>query len=732
MTTAGIKLTLDVGDAVSAAGRYEGSLHRLNEEIKNAEQLAKSTGKSEDWDNFAKLTFSRDRMQHSSSAFDKSLKTLANSPKFQTQGPNGQTVFKADPEFVSLFKNNTDTLKKLIAAHEAALRSGDVGEAQNLAFQIEKQQKEFSEAVENATGTGTRSNGVGEAVKSIFAQQIVGAIKNGMDVWVSSIDRTGIINAAGGGDVLGASLAERQRRTNRTSGILDTAGAAAQGIGAALAPFTGGGSLIAGTAINLVTGFFKSLNEAEQKKYANRIAYSSLWDDKKDQAMNLAAITGDPSNVRGKWGEAARIAERYGFSAEEGAESLKAAAMQGLGGEAVHRVFDTERRTGADRGILSSVSYLSGRYGGGDALQAGWQGLNASNMKTAQFGEFLRGIERAMTDGIGKGFNRSSDEISKNMSMLSMMTNENPLWQGEQGANRLMKMYGGFEGATEMQSSTDVLAFRAARSILGESADYVDVMRYMENPDNFAELFNKFKELIFTVEGGDRNAMVEHFRKQYGMTYNEAITLADGGTFTDQQMRAIINRQSGMPEAGAEIAELKASIETAHIQNAIIEAGQGFWDAEIWKALEETKKQYQGTTGMLPHGGDHSYLEEGLSLSGRRGNPGFRAGANREIDSYFGDGTRQDRAASQRVQDVLFSPRRRSDEELNAADRAFNIMANLPEETKKKWDRENTLNSLADSNTAAEILAVLRQLVEIETRNGGRIEELADMNITIL
>jgi hypothetical protein len=256
-------------------------------------------------------------------------------------------------------------------------------------------------------------------------------------------------------------------------------------------------------------------------------------------------------------------------------------------------------------------------------------------------------------------------------------------------------------------------------------------MKYLENPEDFAELFNEFKKLVSTVEGGDRAAMVEHFRKQFGMTYHEADALREGREFTSAEARAIMNRQSGMPEAGAEIAELKASIETAHIQNAIIEAGQGFWDTEIWKALEETKKQYQGATGMLVHGGDHSYLEEGLSLSGRRGNPGFSAGANREIDSYFGDGTRQDRAASQRVQDVLFSPRRRSDEESDAADRAFNIMANLPGETKQRWDRENTLNSLADSNTAVELLAVLRQILEIETRNGGRIEELADKNITI-
>ena len=717
MTTAGIKLTLDVGDAVSAAGRYSGALHHINEEVQKAEQLAKKTNKPEDWDRFAKLTFDRDRMKNSSSSFDRSLKTLANSPKFQTQGPNGQTIFKADPEFVSIMKTHVDAIKKLTTAYETAAPGSD--EAHDLAFQIENQQKAFSKAIESATGTGKQGNGTENAVKSIFAQQIVNAINSGLQLWVSSADRTASINAYGSGDIIGGSFAERQRRANAWSGGLQTVGALAQGVGMAFGPV----GMIAGTATNLTATLVARLIERDTKIAGNKVAYANLWEGQADQAMNLAAMLGDPSNVRGKWGEAAGIAQRHGFSAEEGMDALKAAAMQGLGGNAVQQVLDYERRTGADRSVLSSVSYLSGRYGGGDALRAGWQGLNASGMSTAQYTEFLRGIQRAMEDGIGKGFNRSADEIARNQAMLAQMTNYNPLWTGEQGANRLMKMYGGFENSTGMQDSTDILAFRAARGILGENADYVDVMKYLEDPENFAELFNKFRELVDKTEGGDRAAIVEHFRKQFRMTYHEADTLRAGGTFTDEQMRAIQNRQRGLPEDGS--AELRSAVESMRVRNLVIEGGQGFWDIIKPEAIIEALNEYQKTTGALVAGAGNTDVpipapEVPYNIREEIGRMDSMRIMN--LPRYFGHGgdRRSDNTAETQFGLILDrATRSNNEDEISAAFNVLNILNRLPKTKSDKWDSEDALNPLANSGNAAELLNALNRLIEIEERDTG-------------
>jgi hypothetical protein len=55
-------------------------------------------------------------------------------------------------------------------------------------------------------------------------------------------------------------------------------------------------------------------------------------------------------------------------------------------------------------------------------------------MQTGQFNEVLRGLQRVMEDGISKGFVRSSDQVARNLTILSTMTNNNPLLSGEMGA----------------------------------------------------------------------------------------------------------------------------------------------------------------------------------------------------------------------------------------------------------------------------------------------------------
>jgi hypothetical protein len=262
----------------------------------------------------------------------------------------------------------------------------------------------------------------------------------------------------------------------------------------------------------------------------------------------------------------------------------------------------------------------------------------------------------------------------------------------------------------------------------------VDVLERMEQGMD-ADIARRFRGIAIAHGGADNELdLVTRFSRLFNGSITQARTFLKGipNMATDTQYNAMLQSQRGMPEAGREIAELKAGIDTMNVRNLIIEAGQGIWDSEIGKAIEEAKKQYQDTTGRLPLGVNLSYLEEGPSLSDRRASgSGNRNALMNEIGSYFGDATQHDRAASQRVRNVLLSPGRRSREESDAASRSFNILANLPEETRHRWDSENKLNPLASSSTAVEILAALRELIEIETRNGDRIEELAGLDVTI-
>jgi hypothetical protein len=536
--------------------------------------------------------------------------------------------------------------------------------------------------------------------------------------------------------MLGASLAERQRRTNFATGALNTAGATAQGLGLALAPFTGGISLLVGTGINLLTNVASGLTEAEQRKYANKIAYSSLWDDKKEQAMNLAAIMGDPKYIREAFQEAADAAAKFGYSAEEGADAIKQSLQQGLGkNEAIttaEQIFQYERSTGADRGTLSSVSNMAARYGAGDALKAGWGGLGASGMSTGQYNEYLRALQRVMEDGISKGFSKSADQVATNLTMLSQMTGNSPLWQGENGARRLMDMNAGLERATGLGSTSDIVAYRAAQNLAPRGSSYVDVMKIMEGGLT-PNLFNEFMRMTKNIEGGNREATIERMRQTFGLNYTNADALYKGWNpnMTDASLRALVeqyknNPLPNLPQRGGKD-EYNSTIETMEVRNLVIQSGQGFWDKEFWDAMVRTRREYQEISGeLVPGAGNTDVPMPGTEIpfNIREKIPYIRNTPTTVLPKFFGHGgdRRSDNAAEVKF-DRIFDRAANSnnEDELDAAYRSLSIMRSIPQSVSEQWDREDKLNPLSDSGNAREFLAALNRLIEV-TENLGHIE----------
>jgi hypothetical protein len=729
MIRTGIKVELDVGDVVSNAGRARSAIASIDEAMKKAQSEKR-------FDDYGRLAYEKDRLQSRAAGFDRNVRTLANTPKMQGTGANGQPVFKMDSEYASLIKSQIDTEKKLIASFEAAVKKGDVDEAMSVSSQLEKLQKEFNKTVGEATGTGKAQSKTDDALKSMFAQQMVNAINSGLQLWVSSADRTGIINSLGNGDIMGAQLAERQRRSNIWSGGLEITGAVAQGVGMAFGPVGIG----IGTGVNLLTKLASSYVQKNQKEEANKVAYAGLWEGQKDQSLNLAAMLGDPSRVRKSWEEAARMAAEFGYTAEEGMEALKQAASQGLDGRTVSHVFDYERRTGADRGTLSSLANMSARYVGEDVLQAAWRGLSASGMKTGQYNEFLRGMERVMSDGIQKGFIRSSEQVSRNLTMLSRMTNDNPLWKGELGAQRLMKMNSGLEGTVGLQSSSDIIAFRAAKRVLekaGESTAYEDVLALQERGISDStrigntgktygtELLREIMSIASEVENGDRAGMIEIMRDIFRFNYNEASTFQRSWNpnMSDTELNAAIaSSEIPLPSAGKEIDELRANIETMNVRNLTIEAGQKFWDSGIWEAIIAQRKEYHKTTTGDP-----------IPPGNRKRNVIIGKTSEAVFNSYFGhggDAKEDDKALKQMRKMRDFVLQSDDDSQLNAAYAAFDKLNRMPAENKRQWDDKDMLNSVANSSDAVQFLAALNRLILLTERNNELTERNADINIT--
>jgi hypothetical protein len=716
-----IKADLDVSDLVSHAGQAKGALNSISE----AMERAKAAG---DNDTYAKLAYEKERTQTRAAGFDRDVRMFANNPKMQGVGASGQAVFKMDQEYATLIRTQIDAIRRLTASYNAAIDSGDPDSAMSLSTQLAKQYDDFHKFTEEANGVKTKDK-EGDAVKSIFANQIVSAINSGLQLWVSSRDRTGIINALGSGDIMGAQYAERSRRANMWSGGLEIAGAVSQGVGMAFGPV----GIAVGTGLNLLTKIASSLIQGGSKTEGNRVAYAGLWEGQKDQAMNLAASLGDPTQVRESWRSAAEVSGKYGFSAEEGMEMLRQAASQGLDKGSVDRVFDYERRTGADRGAMSSLAFMSERYGGGDALKSAWRGLNTSGMQTGQYNEILRGLQRVMEDGISKGFVRSSDQVARNLTMLSQMTDYSPLWSGEMGAQRLSKMNSGLESTVGLQSSSDIIAFRAAQRVLGDDASYVDVLSLVErglsDTKHGTQFMNEIMNIANESEQGDREGIVEILRDIFKFNYNEATTFQKSWKgVNDTELNTKMAKARGLPEAKpgtkpGEIPELKANIESMNIRNMTIEAGQGFWDSEIWKAFTEAKREYQEATNTLVPGADNTDVPTPapvVPFNIRERIPQIDSMVTTVLPGYFGHGgdRRGDRETQRKMENILDTASRSNDEsQIHAAFDVLTTLNNI-KAIKGKWDDEDKLNSIANSGDAVQLLAALNRLIEIEERNG--------------
>jgi hypothetical protein len=531
------------------------------------------------WEQVAKLGMAKDTLRGIMGQYDRDGKMEAK--------------LKADPEFASQLKEIRDALKGTIAALDEAAASGDYEKVDQLTGQARQLQGVSHKTVQEAAALPDSKKARDAALASFLnvqtAQQIVGAATGGINTYVSHLDRSGIVNAMGGGDVMGARIEELHRSAAEKSALWGSVGRIGGGIlgtlgGLALAPFTGGSSLMlaaGGAAIgSTLFGAAGDLvgtlgDEKKAREMTTDEAYAKLWERQAPAAMELTGVLGkygafppeeNSRILRRTWENAANTATEYGYSPEEGVEQVKLAAGQGLDErqalDAARDVFAFERGTGADRGALSEFRNRTERFGIADGLNTAWQGNQASGMAPGQFNEFLRSMQKTFEDGISKGFVRGADEIAGNLSFLSGLNGGSELWKGEQGANRLSQMNSGIEATTALSSVSDILSFRGAQNLLKQwdnagmtldsegrpvsvadenwrkigdldpeknglelrrGYDYIDPMAILERGLT-PELFHSQMQMIGSVEK-DRKGRVEQMRNIYGLNYTGAAVL---------------------------------------------------------------------------------------------------------------------------------------------------------------------------------------------------------------
>jgi hypothetical protein len=632
MTTVGIKLTADAGEFISTLGRANESVRAIEKEI---EKLEKDGGNPT---KLGELYYARSRLLNSSSGMERDMKRMQQNPLYQqaiTKQYSGQELAAKETQLIESFHRLTDVQKKNTDAILESVKTGNHQDIVKYASEVSNTGREFSKLAETTDTAPAGKQNIAGAMHAIGFNQIAGAFNDALSRIVNSLDRSAIVNQYGAGDIMGARISEMRRKADRWGGLMQTGltiGGGAAGFilsggnpAGAVAGASGGNA--AGQAIN-------TLWHAPADQAATDAAYAGLWQQRSGQAMELAAITGSANDVREAFKTAADGAARFGYSAEEGMDAMKQAMRQGLSGEEAGAVmeqsFDLERRTGADRGTLLGISSMSARYGAGDALGTGWQGLQASGMKPGQYNEYLRAMQRVMEDGIREGFSKSAKEIAGDLTFIKEMSGGSELWKGEQGQQRLSQMSAGLEAATGLASSSDILAFRGAQNVLKgmdeenwrkltdldnngtsdikRSGSYIDAMILMERGLN-ADTFSEIMKLNNKAEGGDRSAVVERMRQQFGLNYTNSAMLydqwakqTDYGTkaMSSEDSQALVDTYGKVPPP-ANSPELDVAKKIEEIRNWKTQVGIFKWDENfpniILKELRKAKQEYAEAKG---------------------------------------------------------------------------------------------------------------------------------------
>ncbi len=241
--------------------------------------------------------------------------------------------------------------------------------------------------------------------------------------------------------------------------------------------------------------------------------------------------------------EGTQLAEGTGLST---ADFLALAAQQSRYGansstDAMQQAMDVAmwaQATGTDAGLIQNFLGTARRYGdNSDVIGYASQARQAAGLTKAQNEEFLQSLQSVIEDGIANGYIKSAEDVSKTMVMFARLSDNNPLWQGEQGARRLQQMNSGISGATALQSVSDVIVASAARDVLSvdgnrekylgdrASGTYIDEMLLMEQGNN-PEMFGAIAASVEAMEGNNYTAKIERYKDIFKLNYHGAVDVA--------------------------------------------------------------------------------------------------------------------------------------------------------------------------------------------------------------
>ena len=605
MATTGIRFNVDASQAIGEFKTLDDTIGALTKDLAEAQQMG-------DQSRAAQITHQIDTARL--------LKPDGSNMPGGTFGGtagaasySGMNANKLDMRLELL----TKTIDELTHQLEEATEKGQSREAYNISATLNnvEQEKQRLEHEKKLSEQKTDESGAMDAIKRYglarfftqglgYAQQIAGIGFN---------RRTAMAN----GDYLGADVGVLEGASNIAQGIGGSLFGAGMTVGATPVGWglmgVGGLLSILGTIGNIISGD-KKADIAEGAAYEKslvhtgalnrRYAQGGTWEDNANRTSELLE-------------KGAKYAEGTGMSAYGIVDIATQMSQYGAGSSdlALKQASDVAARvnaTGVDAATVQNFLGTAYRYGDrGDVLGYASQARQAAGMTKAQDKEFLTALQSVIEEGIAGGYVKSVEDVSKTMTMFARLSDNNPLWQGAQGASRLRQMDSAISGATGLQSTSDMIVATAASGILdgkniaqrnklihgGATGTYVDTMLLMEQGNN-PEMFTEIAKSVQDLEGkGNIAGQIERFKDIFKLNYHGSRDVYNMfQEFQDGKMTATTFQkkiESMKKDAAYQSDDTKRQNAITNIEASVaLMAKSKFWEATDYLSKMSVDKEY--------------------------------------------------------------------------------------------------------------------------------------------
>jgi len=444
--------------------------------------------------------------------------------------------------------------------------------------------------------------------------------------------------------------------TRQATSVASSVSSMVTGAGAMIAlvnPIIGGIIAGLGAAGNAVAKYFQGLKETE---IAEGNAYMQPFAQKYGAFRMFnnpgASYLLNREDANSFYRRAYEASKGTGLDTDEMLAQMQNAAIYGLGEKASLNLVANSAKwvqeTGADMNALMKLQGTASRYGLGDnVIQNAFGGLIASGMGRGQFNEFLQGLQSVIEDGISNGYITSTEDVTRNLTMYARLSDNNPLWQGQNGARMFTQMNNNLAQATSLSDTNSALVFSA----LHKGGSYVDTMEAIEKGLNDKDAFGKIFSTFMQSEGGNYEGVIERLRTTYGLNYTQAKQVFAMGNklgsagYTQADFERDIKANGITPNAETEQTIWK-DVEN-DLKNSMQLIGMGRWEQN----LEELKNLAVAERGRgLQEAADtdnRRFIDEEMTKNGsyRKIANNFLAGKSKYdflVSSVTGDNDRYD------------------------------------------------------------------------------------------